>query len=43
VVVLPVGLFLQPRLVDGFVVPMLVEAGVPAWNDSGELSRERKP
>jgi hypothetical protein len=30
VVVLPVGLFVHPGLVDGFLVPMLVRAGVPA-------------
>jgi hypothetical protein len=29
VVVLPVGLFLHPGLVDGWIVPMLEEAGVP--------------
>jgi hypothetical protein len=29
IVVLPVGLFLHPGLVDGYLVPMFVEAGVP--------------
>ena len=29
VVVLPVGLFLQPGLVDGYLVPMLTAGGVP--------------
>jgi hypothetical protein len=29
VIVLPVGLFLHPGLVDGYLVPMLVQAGVP--------------
>ena len=29
VVILPVGLFLHPGLVDGYLVPMLVQAGVP--------------
>jgi len=29
VVVLPVGLFLHPGLVDGFLVPLLVQTGVP--------------
>ncbi len=32
VIVLPVGLFLHPGLVDGYLVPMLVEAGVPGLN-----------
>jgi alginate O-acetyltransferase complex protein AlgI len=30
VVVLPVGLFLQPALVDGYLVPMFTAGGVPA-------------
>ena len=29
VVILPVGLFLRPALVNGYLVPMLVLAGVP--------------
>ena len=29
VVFLPVGLFLQPGLVDGYLVPMLTAGGVP--------------
>ena len=29
VVCLPVGLFLHPGLVDGYIVPMLVAGGVP--------------
>ena len=29
VVILPVGLFLHPGLVDGYLVPLLVQAGVP--------------
>jgi hypothetical protein len=29
VVILPVGLFLRPALLDGYLVPMLVLAGVP--------------
>jgi hypothetical protein len=28
VVILPVGLFLHPALVNGYIVPMLVLAGV---------------
>src|SRR5262245_4844992 len=30
VVLLPVGLFLHPGLVEGYLVPMLAQAGVPA-------------
>ena len=29
VVILPVGLFLHPGLVNGFLVPLLVQSGVP--------------
>jgi hypothetical protein len=29
VVILPVGLFFRPALVNGYLVPMLVQAGVP--------------
>jgi hypothetical protein len=32
VIVLPVGLFLHPGLVNGYLVPMLIEAGVPGLN-----------
>jgi Membrane bound O-acyl transferase family len=32
VVVLPVGLFLHPGIVDGYLLPMLIEAGVPGLN-----------
>jgi D-alanyl-lipoteichoic acid acyltransferase DltB (MBOAT superfamily) len=33
VIVLPVGLFLHPGLVEGYLVPMLVEAGVPGLRE----------
>jgi hypothetical protein len=29
VVTLPLGLFLHPRLIDDYLMPLLIEAGVP--------------